>query len=582
MKATISLRLLVAVAVAVVASACAGIPSAGPVQKVADDPDLGQSAVRYSPARPLPGASPEQIVRGFLDAMLAFPASSRTASAFLTPAAVQSWKSSSRVLVYAEPTVEGQTGRINRGDSDQLPQDSVTVRLGLTVDAELDGQGRYTRRASPTALTYTLEKVRGEWRISDPQDGLLVDRKFFADYYRAFDLYYFDRPARRLVPDPVHLVVGDQLATTLLTSLAGGPDGDGDASRTYVPESGRLRPSVPVSDEGVADVEFTQDLRDLDAASRDRLSAQVVWTLRQVPGVEGVQIVGRTTSLTAGGEEVQPVQAWGGFGPSTARGRAYAVVDGVVVEIDGRKTQPVSGAWGKDARGAQFVAVSEAGVAAVLPGRDRVRLTSRDGSSPRNIRGSAFIGPEWDSDGGLWLLDRTSAGTRIRVIGSDGQRTIGASGVAGLDVAAFKLSPDGARYVVTGRGRDAGELYVGRVLRDTKDRIVALGPPGRVFTSVQSPRSASWSSGTELMFLAESQAGTQVYQARIDGSETTSEVSQSGSLLPDVGAATLAVGQGASPVLYVTDELDRLWVLQPQGSWTMLKTPVVTGLSYGR
>lgn len=576
------MRFLATLVVAALASGCAGIPSGGPVQKVADDTDLGQSAVRYSPARPQQGASPEQIVRGYLDAMLAFPASSRTASAFLTPDAAQKWTSSSRVLVYAEPDVLGPQDRINRGETDAQPQSPVSVRLGFTVDAELDGQGRYTRRGEATALSYTLEQVRGEWRIANPQEGLLVNRKFFADYYRTFNLYYFDRPARRLVPDPVHLVVGDQLATTLLTSLAGGPPGDGESTRTFVPERSALRPSVPVSEEGVADVEFTRDLRDLDDSARDRLSAQIVWTLRQAPDVEGVQIVGRSIALTAGGEEVQPVQAWGGFGPSTARGRAYAVVGGAIVEIDDGTTRPLRGPWGKDARGAQFIAVSEEGIAAVLPGRDRVRLTNRDGSGARTIRGAAFIGPDWDSDGTLWLVDRVSAGTRVRVVDDGEERTIQASGVSGLEVGSFKPSPDGARYAVTGAGADAGELHVGRILRDAKDRVVALEAPKRVYTSAPSPRSASWSSGTELTFLADSQSGVQVYQARIDGSETMSEVARSGSLLPDIEADTLAVGQGASPALYVTDRQDRLWILPPEGSWTLIKSPEVTGLSFGR
>lgn len=575
-------RLIVVLVVAALASACAGIPSSGPVQKVADDADLGQSAVRYSPARPAPDASPEQIVRGYLDAMLAFPASSRTASAFLTPAAARGWASSSRVLVYAEPDVVGSQDRINRGESDTQLESPVSVRLGFTVDAELDRQGRYTRRAKATALDYRLEQVKGQWRIANPQEGLLVNRKFFEDYYRTFNLFYFDRAAQRLVPDPVHLVVGDQLATTLMTSLTGGPPGDDEATRTFVPERSALRPSVPVSEDGVADVEFTQEFRDLTAAARDRLSAQIVSTLRQVPGVEGVQIVGRSTALTAGGEEVQPVQAWGGFGPSTARGRAYAVVGGAVVEIDNGTPRPISGSWGKDARGARFIAVSEAGVAGVLPGGNRVRLTNRDGTDAQTIRGAGFIGPDWDSDGNLWLVDRAAAGTRVTVVDAAGARTIGASDVAGIEVDAFKVSPDGARYAVTGGGSDADELYVGRVLRDAKDQVVALGAPKRVFTSAQSPRSASWSSDTELMFLADSRAGVQVYQARIDGSETTSEVSRSGSLLPEIGADTLAVGQGQSPVLYVTDELDRLWVLPPQGSWTAIKTSEVTGLSYGR
>lgn len=575
-------RLVAVLVIATVMSACAGIPSSGPVQKAADEGDLGQSAVRYAPARPSRGASPEQIVRGYLDAMLAFPASSRTASAFLTPAAARKWKASSGVLIYAAPEVLAAEERLNRGDSGDQPQGSVSVRLGFTVDAELDGQGRYTRRASPQALNYTLEQVKGQWRIANPQEGLLVNRKFFADYYRPFNLYFFDRPGRRLVPDPVHLAVGDQLATTLVASLVGGPPDDATATRTYLPDSGSLRPSVPVSEEGVADVEFTENLAGLDGSTGDHLSAQIVWTLRQVPGVEGVQIVGRSGALSAGGDEVQPIQAWGAYGPSTARGRAHAVIGDAVVEIDGRQTQPVSGSWGKDARGARSVAVSEAGVAAVLPGRDRVRLTSRDGSDGRTINGEAFIAPGWDSDGGLWLVDRSDAGTRVQVVDAEGQRAIEAGGVAELTVESFKISPDGTRYAVTGGGANSGELFVGRVLRDIRDRVVALDTPSRVFTTAQSPRSASWSSGTELMFLADSLAGVQVYRARIDGSETMSEVARSGSLLPDVGAQTLAIGQGASPVLYVTDRLDRLWVLGTQESWSMLDTPEVTGLSYGR
>ncbi|MET0448027.1 MAG: GerMN domain-containing protein, partial [Aeromicrobium sp.] len=313
-------RYLVAVLVTTVASACAVIPSSGPVTRVADDEGLGQSAVRYAPARPIPGASPEQIVRGYLDAMLAFPVSSRTASAFLTPAAAEVWSASAQVRIYSGPEVAQTEEAGNRGELRNQPGGPVSVRLGFTEDAQLDRQGRYTRRAAPAALSYSLEQVDGEWRIANPQSGILIDRKFFADYFRPFELYFFDRPGRRLVPETVHLVSGDQLATTLVANLTGGPAPEGtDAIRTYVPARKSLRPSVPISDDGIADVEFTQDFGDLSSSAREHLSAQVVWTLRQVPGVEGVQIVGGSTALAAGGDEVQPIQAWGGFGPSTAR-----------------------------------------------------------------------------------------------------------------------------------------------------------------------------------------------------------------------------------------------------------------------
>jgi hypothetical protein len=573
-------RAVTALVAVLAVSACAGIPSSGPVTKVADDGDLGQSAVRYAPARPQPGASPEQIVRGYLDAMLAFPTSSRTASTFLTPEAARDWGSSSQVRIYSQPEVGGSQDADGRPVPADDPSEPVKVRLGFTEDARLDRQGRYTPLASPETLTYTLQQVKGEWRITDPQEGLLVNRKFFTDYYRPFNLYYFDLPGQRLVPEPVHLVVGDQLATTLMTSLAGGPTVESlDSTRTYVPPRGALRPSVPVSDEGVADVEFTADFSDLASGVRDHLSAQVVWTLRQVPGIEGVQIVGGATALTASNDEIQPVQAWGGYGPSTARGRAYAVIDGRVVEIDDGKPVPVSGAWGEDGRAAELVAVSQAGIAGVLPGRGAVRLTARDGTAARTVRGNDFVGPDWDSDGRLWLVDRAAGGTRIRVVTGKEVREIDVGGVGRLDVSTFDLSPDGARYAV---GTAGGRLYVGRVRRDDDDRVVGLGVPSRVLTTADQPRSAAWSSGTELSFLGDSEAGVQVYQARIDGSATTSEVTRSGALLPDVGAQALAIGPGSNHVLYVTDAGNRLWFLPPGGSWRMIESPPVTGLTFGR
>jgi hypothetical protein len=577
-------RSLVALLVVVMASACAVIPSSGPVTKVADDDGLDQSAVRYTPARPLKGASPEQIVRGYLDAMLAFPASSRTASAFLTPEAGRRWTASAQVRIYSAPEVSAVAQSGNRGELRNQPGGPVSVRLGFTDDARLDRQGRYTRRAAPAALTYSLEQVKGEWRIANPQAGTLITRKFFDDYFQPFTLFFFDRPGRRLVPEPVHLLAGDQLATTLVASLAGGPRSDTtQATRTFVPPRRSLRPSVPVSEGGVADVEFTEDFRELSTSARERFSAQVVWTLRQVPGVEAIQILGGATALTAGGDEIQPVQAWGGFGPSTARGRAYAVVDDTVVEVDDGELRPISGTWGQDARGAGSVGVSEAGVAAVLAGGRQVRVTDRAGAKARTIEGTGLLGPDWDSEGNLWLVDRAAGRTRVRIVAGDDQREIAAEGLAGRRISTFELSPDGSRYVVTGTGTDAGQLLVGRVLRDVGDRVLGLSAPEPVYTTAASPRSASWSSGTQLIFLADSQAGVQVYQASIDGSETIGDVARSGALLPpDVEAETLVAGAGTSSVLYVTDRQDRLWFLGPEGDWSQVEGPPVTGLAFGR
>jgi len=565
-------------------SACAGIPSSGPVTKVADDGGLGESTVRYSPARPAEGASPEQIVRGYLDAMLAYPASSGIATAFLTPAAAKRWSPSAGVRVYSSVTVsEPKLAAGEDGETTDKTRNPVEVGTRLFEDARLDQQGHYARSARPSVLSFRLERVDSEWRIANPQAGLLLSRKFFDDYFRPFNLYNFDRPGRRLVPDPVHLVVGDQLATALVTSLARGPAASiAGVSRTYVPPLDSLRPSVPVSDDGVADVQFSADFSVLSESVQDHLSAQIVWTLRQVRDITAVRLAGAATVLSSNGGTTQDVGSWGGYGPSIARGRAYALSDDHVVQIDDDAVKRLSGAWGRDARGAVAIGVSDDGVAGVLAGRNLVRVTDRKGAEARTFAGSRLITPQWDSDGNVWLVDQPGDTTRVRIVDGDGIRTLVTGRLAGLDVTTFALSPDGSRYAVTVRDVVGSSIRVGTVRRDAKDRILGLGSPSTVYTPAASPRSASWSSATELSYLAESQSGRQVYSTAIDGSATSGGLSRGGVLLPDVGANALAVGGGPSANRYATDARGRLWFVAPGGSWQLLPNLKVTGLTYGR
>ncbi len=143
-------RGLVVVAMMLAVSACAGIPSSGPVTKVADDGGLGESTVRYAPARPAVGASPQEIVRGYLDAMLAYPASSGTATAFLTPAGADKWSPSAGVRIYSSIGVSGPTlAAGDDGETTDKARNPVEIDVRLAVDAGLDQQGHYARQARP-------------------------------------------------------------------------------------------------------------------------------------------------------------------------------------------------------------------------------------------------------------------------------------------------------------------------------------------------------------------------------------------------------------------------------------------------
>lgn len=579
------MKRLCAVALAALAlSACAGIPTSGPVTRVAADRGFGQSTVRYAPAGPSKGASPQDVVRGYLDAMLAYPMTTGTASAFLAPDAAKAWHALAGVRVYSAPQVAAPVSSGSRGtDALERPGDQLTVRVSVVNESRLNEQGRYTEMSGNAEIKFRLVKASGQWRITNPQDGLLVNRKFFTDYFRPFNVFMFDRPGRRLVPVPVYMAVGDQLATALVTSLARGPAPDPDATmRTYVPDLKTLRPSVPLTDDGITDVGFAQDLGNLTKYAQAHLAAQIVWTLRQVPDITAVRVVGGTTALSPNGLAAEPIGSWGAYGPSIARGQAYALADNRVVEIDDGHVAPLTGAWGKDARGAVLVAVSSDGVAGVLAGRSQVRVTDPEGSSPRMIGGRAIIAPRWDDDGNLWLVDRPGSHTRVRLSHGALLSTLPIRDLAGLNVSSFDLSPDASRYVVVAKRGDSSALYVGAIRRDPQDHVIGLGNPHRLTTSAENPASAAWESGTRVSFLGDSESGRQVYTAIIDGSATTGGVAGGTALLPDVNAGTMVVGTGQTPPRYATDARHRLWFLPADGSWRVLGVRAVTGLTYGR
>ncbi len=569
------MRWLAAALAGALLSGCAGIPSSGPVQRVADDRGRPQSTVRYAPVGPARGASPQQIVRGYLDAMLAYPVSTGTAAAYLTPEAADAWKSAAGVTVYTGPRVSLARSTLADGE-----EQSAVVELRSTTVERLDRQGRTVDAAKDDPRSYILAKVRGQWRITNPQAGVMVTRSYYTDYFRAFPIYFFDAPGQRLVPEVVHLAVGDQLPTGLVTNLALGTSSG--TLRTFVPRAAALQSSVSVNDQGIADVQFSNSLARLDDDERNHLAAQIVWTLRAVPGLAGVRIFGDDAILRAGGSRIQSIGAWGEFGPLEVDRHTYAVVGNRLVEVDGGTLKRVSGPWGSDALDAVDVAVAGDAIAAVLPGRGRVRITDRDGKSPRSHDGEGLIAPRWDEDGQLWLVDRPDGVTRVRLVPSgDKARAVPAGGLSGLAVRSFDVSPDGGRVAFEAVRRGSGALYVCDVLRDRKNRITGLGRPRVVGTGVSAPHSVSWASTTRLVFLGSSEAGVQVYEAAIDGTDVEGGATGGGPLLPDVRPTHLVADAGNEGSAWVTDQRKRLWFLAPGRSWRLLDDRAFRGLSSG-
>ncbi|MDQ3156542.1 MAG: LpqB family beta-propeller domain-containing protein [Actinomycetota bacterium] len=560
---------------------CAGIPDSGPVTEVDVAPGDDQSTVRYSPTGPAKDALPQDIVRGYLDAMLAYPVTTGTAASFLTPDAAREWKSSAGVKVYAQPQVSTPVVQENAGKVDKP---TVDVNLEVVEDASLDPQGRFKRVNTQKKHSFRLARTKGQWRIVNPQSGFLVNRKFFSDYYRPFNNYFFDKSGKRLVADPIYLPVGDQLSTSLMSSLTMGPKGLLDkTARTFAPKGTQLRTSVPLRDDGLAEVQFRDDLGGLPSGAQERLSAQVVWTLRQVDQVTGVRITGGDNVLYPGNRGIQSIDSWASFGPRFGDGAFFGVQKGKIVEVTGRNVAAIDGAWGRNARGAAEVAVDSEQLAVV--NNDRTKLTTGrfDRARVDTFSGTRFLRPTLDDAGTVWALDRPGSGMRLRLLEDKKFRQIPIGRLARLRLQSFALSPDGSRYAVIGNVGGTSQVYVGSVLRDAEDAVTSLSDPVLLRpngTEYASPRSISWATATTVTFLADDNVvGAQVFESRIDGSASSGGTASSGALLPDVAAVALATTGGDDATRYVTDRTKHLWLLRPGGAWERLDPTGVTGLA---
>lgn len=573
--------LVAAISVALIAG-CATIPQTGTVHKVETDRTQVENAVRYNPPGPSPEASPSQIVYGYLDAMLAFPVGSDVAKQFMTDDAAKSWKRS-RTVIYSQPRVESE----HRGSAPAAAagHDRQTVQLTYTAIASLGRRGRYTAGAEEdTTVTWSLVREGGEWRISDPPPGVMVTEQFFEDYYLPLNLYFFDHSAGRLVADPVYQPEGDQLATTLMMALLRGPDRllAGEA-RTFLPESTGLDVSVPVDDEGVANVRLTGPIRELSGAEQERLAAQVVWTVRQAHAVSGVRISVNDTPLNIPGVgEVQATDAWDRYDPVQAKGRsqAFAMHDRRLVVISGTSVSEFSGPWGeKPSDAVDFSVDTELErIALVARGRASVQVASLSdaGESTTVATGDNFLRPVWDTRGRLWLIDRHRRSSSLTIIDGKKRHEVSLGALADAQITSFELSPDNTRFVAiarrAGRKNQSRRVFVGAVthapdgksvdgLADVRD--LRLADEG-----LTSPTSAAWRSTVGVVVLASLEGGLpQPYVARIDGSPVSGGPLTREPLLPDIGATEVVCSGVLAAPVYVADRKHRLWVQDVNGRW---------------
>lgn len=225
-----------------------------------------------TPTGPTKGATPEEIIRGFMHAGSTSGEGLEVSRSFLTEACAEAWIPDTQTVIYTgQPKIA------------VLDEGADGYRVSARVVARIDADGRY-HVAPPydgAEFDFHLERVQGEWRIDSLQNGfgrLLEEPE--VGYIFGNDAYPVHYPAigwNTLVMDP-RWFPQDQLATRLVRAQLGAiPEHLEDAVSSDTGAKLAVD-AVPVRS-GVAQVDLDEESVSSDATVRKRLAAQLVATL---------------------------------------------------------------------------------------------------------------------------------------------------------------------------------------------------------------------------------------------------------------------------------------------------------------
>jgi hypothetical protein len=529
-----------ALALAVLApTGCVSVPDSGPVRvgpEAESEVETSQQYVRVAKG-PADGAQQAEIVRGYLAAMRALPADPEVVREFMTEEASVAWEPDRGATVFTGLPLLRVSGK------------QVTVSLSRL--GSLDRRGTWTSTPPAKAAaktTFQLVQVDGEWRITNPVEGLLIDQDFFEDFYSPFSLYFFDPTGRILVPDQVYLPDGVGTATQLIRGLADGPTawlangvGTGGVGAggvgSFVPPSTDPDVTVPVDAEGLATVPLSPDVLSYAADQRELLAVQLAWTLRQMPSIRSIRVVadGAPVPLVSDSEDFDPDYG-SKYDPADAGATRtlYALRDGRLLVVGEESAEPVQGVLGGDrARVERFGVDRDGRVAATVTGGGTTLGVAGITGPPSRLEPWFDMGvdlgrPQWDFHGLLWAVDRRP-GRSVFYAMADGRWRVvrvAGGGPAPRSVRAFTVSRDGMRIaVIDGRGTGS-RLLVGRVERTAKVGRPLRLDRWRVVVTPTQPlrdfRDLAWASPTELAVIARGGDAPQQFTVDIDGSDVGS------------------------------------------------------------
>lgn len=545
----------------------AQVPTEGPIEQgqLVSNTSANQF-IRVIARPPREGMTPTEIVQGFLESSASFDNNHAVARSYLTPEAAGDWDPSSGVVVYdGVPT---------------LVEAGAAVLFSTTLNGRISNIGRYTVEDPGTQLqqSFFLAQRDGQWRIDLAPDGLLLSNFDVNRAYRSFPLYFFNPSFQTLVPDARLIpVIGPALGTTLIQRLIAGPNQWlRPVVRTGFPAGVELAVDAVPIENGIARVNLNASVALANDAARVALSQQIVWTLRQLPEVQFVEISVNGAPLSVPGTaSPQSRDAWPEVNPNGLPSDAvgYASTSIGVVRLTSSGNISVPGAFGGLEDTVTKLAVSNNGKRAIA-----------STSSGELVWGSLLIGSTFESINptaealsGAQSIAFDGNTTAWIVSDSGAARTLLPSGetfdieILGLEqddfVQSVIPSRDGTRAAIIVSTETGSVLLLAQVIRPTPANVtrIQLLKPMRIESKLSAITALAWSSANTISVIATETAGTlQIYEVDLGRGEIQAQGSPADpvSIAAAPGLPTLVTSADGS----IYENSSQSWIVRIQGS----------------
>ena len=544
---------------ALVLAGCSSIPTVGPVGTASAQQggEQREEAV-FSPEAPTAGATAQEIIRGFMDAGTGAADDYNVARQFLSPLMVDTWSPAEQAIVYSSSRVVATA-------------DPNLFQIQLEIQSKVDGQG--IRNEVPPGSTETIpvrmEKVQGEWRISDVPDGIMLTLASFPAVFTAHNLYFYSSDYEFWVPDTRWFIQRAGIAANIVNAMLVGPAPylRGAVVSAFPAGTVMARDAVPVAS-GEATVDFAADsLRDSPDLNRQQMLKQLEQNLRSLNNITSVAMTEgqRPVDLGKGTGEVKNATADPSAGPTQ-----IVVYQGELAYYDDGP-RPIEGLPPVAEYGPRNPAMSVGGATiAFLDSQENTLLATGTGQDVRVVAegDDRFTAPSIDRKQWIWTAEASGAGSQVLAIPPGGTRETAAVPAAawleGLAVTELRVSRDGTRVLVAASQAGRSVILVAGIVRSPEGVPVTLTAPVPLGVPEEAGavNRVKWASEDTVVAV---QAGAQ---------EATPVILRLGReaerLAPEEGIVGLSAGNGVEDVFIQTEagifnRVGSSWPLRTEG-----------------